>query len=195
MLCFVFVFSYVVLGNGTPTQNVNRYRYWIGKSIVSLKMLFRYCFMIWNWLNCFLDTLKYRIFVFCNNHFARVIILLSIITIINFIANQAPRNIFIEDHKINLPFGGKSKSIAFCFFQNLPRTFITLFFFLSQLTLPMLRLLSSKTQGCKYLWKPSKPCHLGIHWIALAEHSQMSTHIPGFQSFSQGFCIILYWPN
>ena len=26
-------------------------------------------------------------------------------------------------------------------------------------------------------------CHVGIHWIALAEHSQMSTHVPGFQSF------------
>ena len=33
------------------------------------------------------------------------------------------------------------------------------------------------------LWKPSKPCHVGIHWIALAEDSQMSTHLPGFQSF------------
>ena len=31
-----------------------------------------------------------------------------------------------------------------------------------------------------------KPCHLGFHWIALAEYSQMSTfstHMPGFQSF------------
>ena len=27
------------------------------------------------------------------------------------------------------------------------------------------------------------PCHVGIHWIALAEHSQVSTHVPGFQSF------------
>ena len=26
--------------------------------------------------------------------------------------------------------------------------------------------------------------HLGIHWIALAEYSQMSTHMPGFRSFS-----------
>ena len=31
--------------------------------------------------------------------------------------------------------------------------------------------------------KPSKPCHVGIHWRALAEHSQMSTHLPRFQSF------------
>ena len=33
-----------------------------------------------------------------------------------------------------------------------------------------------------------KPCHVGIHWIALTEYSQMSTHLPGFQSFS-GFLI------
>ena len=40
------------------------------------------------------------------------------------------------------------------------------------LTLPMLRLLSSK------------PCHVnGIHWIALTEYLQMGTHKPGFQSF------------
>ena len=51
-------------------------------------------------------------------------------------------------------------------------------------TLPMLRLLSSKARGRKGLLKPSKPCHVGIHWIALAEYSQMSTHMPGFQSFS-----------
>ena len=30
----------------------------------------------------------------------------------------------------------------------------------------------------------SKPCHVDIHWIALAEYSQMSTHVLGFQSFS-----------
>ena len=27
----------------------------------------------------------------------------------------------------------------------------------------------------------SKPCHFGIHWIALAEYSQMSTHMSGIQ--------------
>ena len=40
--------------------------------------------------------------------------------------------------------------------------------------------------------KPSKPFHVGIHWNALAECSQMSTHIPGFQSFFRffaSFCI------
>ena len=51
------------------------------------------------------------------------------------------------------------------------------------LTLPMLSLLSSKEQGRKDFWKPSKPCHVGINWIALIEDSQMSTHVPGFQSF------------
>ena len=45
------------------------------------------------------------------------------------------------------------------------------------------RLLSSKPQGCKDLWKPSKPCHVGIHWRAPTEYSQMSTNVPRFQSF------------
>ena len=40
-----------------------------------------------------------------------------------------------------------------------------------------------------------KPCHIGIHLIALVKYSQMSTHMPGFQSFFQVFCIILYKPN
>ena len=34
-------------------------------------------------------------------------------------------------------------------------------------------------KGCK----DSKPFHVGIYQIALTEHSQMSTHVPGFQSF------------
>ena len=49
------------------------------------------------------------------------------------------------------------------------------------LTLPMLRLLSSKAQECKILEIPLKPCRLGIHLKALAKYSQMSTHLPGFQ--------------
>ena len=64
--------------------------------------------------------------------------------------------------------------------------------FYSTLTLPMLRLLLSKAQGCKYFWKTCKQCHVGIHWIALAEYFQMSTHMQGFQSFSgflASFCI------
>ena len=36
-------------------------------------------------------------------------------------------------------------------------------------------------------WKPSKPCHTGIDLIALAENFQMSTHVPGFQSFFRYF--------
>ena len=47
----------------------------------------------------------------------------------------------------------------------------------------MLRLLSSKVRVRKDIWKTSKLCHNGTHLIALAEHSQMSTHLPGFQSF------------
>ena len=52
------------------------------------------------------------------------------------------------------------------------------------LTLPMLRLLSFKAQGCKDFWKSLKPCHVGIHWKALSEYSQMSTYVPRFPSFS-----------
>ena len=63
------------------------------------------------------------------------------------------------------------------------------------LTLPMLKLLSSKAKGCKDFGKPSKTCHVGIHWKALTEYSQMSTNIPGFQSFFQFFASFLYWPN
>ena len=51
------------------------------------------------------------------------------------------------------------------------------------LTLLMLRLRSSNAKECKTFWKTFKPCHVGIHWKALAEYSQMSTHVPGFQSF------------
>ena len=43
----------------------------------------------------------------------------------------------------------------------------------------MLRLLSSKAQRRKDFGKPSKPCHVGIHWIALTVFFQLSTHLPG----------------
>ena len=65
-------------------------------------------------------------------------------------------------------------------------------FTVTELTLTMLRLLSSKAQKHNFLWKPSKPCHAGIHWKALTEYSQMSTHLTGFQSFFSffaSFCI------
>ena len=44
----------------------------------------------------------------------------------------------------------------------------------------MLRLLSSKAQGHKDFFKPSKSCHVGIHWKDLTGHSQMSTNVHGF---------------
>ena len=37
--------------------------------------------------------------------------------------------------------------------------------------------------------------HVGIHWKAFAEYYQMIFHIPGFQSFSNFFQIILLCPN
>ena len=51
------------------------------------------------------------------------------------------------------------------------------------LTLPMPSLSFLQSTRTHNLWKASKPCHVGIHWIALHEYSQMSTHLPGFQSF------------
>ena len=66
---------------------------------------------------------------------------------------------------------------------------------LEGLSLPMLRLPSSKAQERYVFWNPFKPCHVGIHWIALTEHSQMSTHMPGFQWFFSFVYIIFYWPN
>ena len=61
------------------------------------------------------------------------------------------------------------------------------------LTLPILGLLSAKAQGRKYFWKPSKPCHVGIHRKALAECYRTSTHVQRFPSFFRFSCIILYW--
>ena len=51
---------------------------------------------------------------------------------------------------------------------------------------------SSKAQEHRKFWKSLNPCHVGLHWKALAEYSKMSTHLPGFQSFSSFFRIILY---
>ena len=58
---------------------------------------------------------------------------------------------------------------------------------------PMLRLHSSEAQGCKDFCKPSKPCHVGIHWIALTEYSQMSTPMPRFESFFSVFASFCNW--
>ena len=48
---------------------------------------------------------------------------------------------------------------------------------------------SSRKLPLYFTWKQAKPCHVGIHWKDLAKHSQMSTHLPGFRSFTllQGF--------
>ena len=43
---------------------------------------------------------------------------------------------------------------------------------------------NTRTQNFR---KPSKPCHVGTHWIALPEYFQMSTHLPGFQLFLRSF--------
>ena len=52
------------------------------------------------------------------------------------------------------------------------------------LTLPMLKLLSSKGQGGKDVWKPSKPCQVGIHLIALTENSHEYHMCQGINNFS-----------
>ena len=43
---------------------------------------------------------------------------------------------------------------------------------------------NAKHKDTNIFGKPSDPCHVGIHWIALAEYSKISTHVPGIQSFS-----------
>ena len=62
----------------------------------------------------------------------------------------------------------------------------------TSLTLPMLGQISSDSQGRKDFLKPYKPCHVGIHQKAPTKNSQMSTHVPGFQSLFRifaSFCI------
>ena len=44
-----------------------------------------------------------------------------------------------------------------------------------------------KHKNAKIFQNHLNQCHDGIHWIALAKHSQMSTHMPWFQS-----CFIFY---
>ena len=65
--------------------------------------------------------------------------------------------------------------------------------YISLLTRPMLRLLSSKAQEHKDFWKPSKPCHVGIHWNALAVSALRWVPIyQGFRHFFRffaSFCI------
>ena len=55
----------------------------------------------------------------------------------------------------------------------------------SSLNLPMLRLLNCpKHKDAKIFENHLNPVMLprGINWIVLAEYSQMSSHMPGFQS-------------
>ena len=62
----------------------------------------------------------------------------------------------------------------------------------TRLTLLMLRLLSSNGQGRKDFGTTSDPCHVGINWIALAGHFQISTHLLGVQLFFRffaSFCV------
>ena len=83
---------------------------------------------------------------------------------------------------------GTVREFLYIFRMNIPGT---LYHINTVLSLPMLRLLPSKALGRKDCFKPSKPCHVGIHWIALAEYSQMSNHVPGFESlfrFSVSLC-------
>ena len=45
--------------------------------------------------------------------------------------------------------------------------------------------------------KTIKTYYVGIHWIGLTEYSQMSTYVPGFQTYFSGFlhcvfCIVLF---
>ena len=60
---------------------------------------------------------------------------------------------------------------------------------LLQLTLSMLRLLSSKAQELKMFRNSSKSCQVGIHLKALIEYFHMSTHLLVFQLFSAFFTL------
>ena len=55
------------------------------------------------------------------------------------------------------------------------------------LILLMLRLLLFKAHGLNILWKTSKQFHVGIHWIPLAEYSQMSNPCARVCSFYKVF--------
>ena len=46
---------------------------------------------------------------------------------------------------------------------------------------------ATSVQRTSSSWKPIIPCQVGIHWIALAEYSQMATRVTGFQSFFRFF--------
>ena len=97
------------------------------------------------------------------------------------------RNKQLEENpwgKINSPFGGILGQINNDFIY-LVKNFFLLKFTLEKwvgvfyqiymqsiliwlLTLPMLRLLSSRAKRRKDFWKTLKPCHVGIHWMTLS---------------------------
>ena len=55
----------------------------------------------------------------------------------------------------------------------------------------MLGLLSSKHTDANVFEKHLNPvCHVGTHWIALVEHSQMSTHFSHFSGFLHNFVTV-----
>ena len=57
------------------------------------------------------------------------------------------------------------------------------------LTLAMLKLHSSEAKNTQKPPKSSKPLHVGIHWIVLAECSRMSTDLSVFRSFFSFFAL------
>ena len=64
------------------------------------------------------------------------------------------------------------------------------------LTLPMLRLLSSKAQERKDFYKLSKPCHVGTHALESSRGVLSDEYLLARVSIIfQDFCIILYWPK
>ena len=90
---------------------------------------------------------------------------------------------------IQFPHFPESLSLVRC--VSLPSKFGLVGEVWSMLTVSMLKLLLSMAEKCKKFWNPTKTCNVGIHWKALAEYYQMSTHMPRFQSFFSFFCIIL----
>ena len=71
-----------------------------------------------------------------------------------------------------------------CKIKSVLRVHVALRFSLNSSNAKATFVQSTRTQ--KFL-KPYKPCHAGIHGLALAENSQTSTHLQGFQSFSMFF--------
>ena len=97
----------------------------------------------------------------------------SITPSLSLLSNQADFLILHYTGKLPCPMRRKTKRNALC----------------TILTLSILRRLSYEGQGFKIFFKSPRPCHVGIFLIALAEYSQMSTHVPGFQLFFRFFAL------